>query len=560
MKNVERKNLPSQEEVEGLKKAMGGDLLISIVLPTCNTNALFLKDCLNSVLSQSWPFWELCIADDASTSDETKTILKEYAEKDSRIKIIFREENGHISRASNSALSLATGKFVALLDHDDVLAKHALFFVVKEIQKKPETQIIYSDEDKIDERGRRHSPHFKSDWNPDLFFSQNYVSHLGVYRLDILKKIGGFRTGVEGSQDQDLLLRCLPHVKAENIRHIAHVLYHWRATKGSTALTPGEKNYTTEAGVKALHDYFVENGPHGIYVEEGMLPNTYRVRWPVPAPLPLVSLLIPTRDSKKITEQAVFSILEKTAYQNYEIIILDNGSVERDTLNWFSEIQRLDERVRVVRYDFPFNYSAINNFGVKHAKGSIIGLLNNDVEVISSGWLGSMVAHVCREDIGCVGAKLYFPDDTLQHAGVILSIGGVAGHSHKFFPKNSTGYFSRLMVDQNLSAVTGACLLVRKTVYQEVGGLDELNLKIAFNDVDFCLKVREAGYRNLWTPYAELYHHESVSRGQEDTPEKIKRFNSEVNFMKSKWGDLLNYDPYYNLNLTKNHENFSLEL
>jgi GT2 family glycosyltransferase len=372
--------------------------------------------------------------------------------------------------------------------------------------------------------------------------------------------IGGFRQGVEGSQDQDLLLRCLPHTAKGEIIHIPHVLYHWRALEGSTALESGEKSYTTKAGIKALRDYFDSQGMASVKVEANSVPNTYRIKWPVPQPEPLVSLLIPTRDRRDLVEVAVRSILNKTTYNNYEILILDNGSVEFETLEFFNSVQKEDIRVRVIRYDHPFNYSAINNFGVGHAKGDLIGLINNDVEVISPDWLSEMVSHAVRPEIGCVGAKLYYSNDTIQHGGVILGIGGVANHSHKNAHRNFPGYFSRLISTQNYSAVTAACLITRRDIYEKVGGLDEQNLKVAFNDVDFCIKVREAGYRNLWTPYAELYHHESVSRGAEDTPEKQTRAKAEVNFMKEKWGKLLLSDPYYNSNLTNEREDFSIHL
>lgn len=555
---VEKPSLPAAEEVANFIANVGNAPCISIVMPVYNTPETYLRACIDSVLAQSYPNWELCIADDNSSKVHVRKVLEEYQQKDTRIRVVYREQNGHISRASNSALEIATGEYVALLDHDDTLPEHALYFMAQAIHENPDAHILYSDEDKLDAKGKRFDPHFKSDWNPDLFYSQNYVSHLGVYRCDLLKRIGGFRAGVEGSQDQDLLLRCLPHVTKDQIIHIPRVLYHWRTVEGSTALASGEKSYTTEAGIKSLKDYFTAHGPQGIEVEPGLVPNTYRVIWPLPEPAPLVSLLIPTRDRKTITEVAVRSILEKTTYQNYEIIILDNGSVEKETLAWFDAIQQEDTRVKVIRYDHPFNYSAINNFGVRHAQGSLIGLINNDVEVISPEWLTEMVRHANRKEIGCVGAKLYYSNDTLQHGGVILGIGGVANHSHKHSKRNSPGYFARLIVSQNFSAVTAACLLVRREVYEQVGGLDEENLKIAFNDVDFCLKVREAGYRNLWTPYAELYHHESISRGNEDTPEKQARFRKEVEFMQSKWGDALKLDPYYSPNLTKEREDFSI--
>lgn len=555
---VELPSLPSVEAVKLIVSGWSQKPLISIVMPTYNTEEQYLRLCIESVLEQSYANWELCIADDASSNPNIGQILGEYQQRDDRIKVVYRAENGHISQASNSALKVATGDYIALLDHDDELAEHALFFMVEAINKKPDAKILYSDEDKITVTGERQAPHFKSDWNPDLFFSQNYVSHLGLYSHSLLKKIGGFREGVEGSQDQDLLLRCLPYVSFEEVVHVPKVLYHWRVVDGSTAMSADQKDYTTEAGIAALADYFSKHGPVGAVVKVGKFPNTYKVDYPIPEPAPFVSLLIPTRDRLSLVEVAVRSILEKSTYTNYEILILDNGSIEQETLNFFTEIQAEDKRVKVLRYDHPFNYSAINNFGVKHASGSIIGLVNNDVDVISENWLGEMVSHCCREEIGCVGAKLYYSNDTLQHGGVIVGLGGVAGHSHKRFGRYAPGYFRRLMLVQSLSAVTAACLMVRKEVYEQVGGLDEENLEIAFNDVDFCLKVREAGYRNLWTPYAELYHYESISRGAEDTLEKQARFASEVNYMQSKWGQVLALDPYYSPNLTLDREDFSI--
>lgn len=558
---VEKPSLPTAAEVQSLFAEMGERApTFSIITPVYNTSEPYLRACIESVLQQSYPHWQLCLADDCSTQPHVRRVLEEYAARDERIRVVFREKNGHISAASNSALELATGGWVALLDHDDLLAEHALFFVAKTIWERPEVKFIYSDEDKINGDGERFDPHFKSDWNPDLFFSQNYICHFTAIQRSLVMAVGGFRTGVEGSQDQDLFLRCLHHIRDDEIHHIPRILYHWRTLPGSTSLDSGEKTYTTDAGIKALSDYFAEHGPSGVEVEAGRFPNTYRVIWPLPEPLPLVSLLIPTRDKKELVEQAVRSILDKTTYPNYEILILDNGSVEPETLAWFDRIQKDDPHVRVLRWDHPFNFSAINNYGVRHARGTMIGLINNDVEVISPDWLTEMVRHAVRPEIGCVGAKLYYTDGTIQHGGVIVSIGGVAGHSHKHYPKDSPGYFSRLHLVQNLSAVTAACLLVRKSIYEQVGGLDENNLKVAFNDVDFCLKVREAGYRNLWTPYAELYHHESVSRGHEDTPEKQERFRKEIEFMKAKWGAALQNDPYYNPNLTRDREDFSLAI
>lgn len=551
VEHVEMPALPGEQEVRRKIEGFKRKPIFSIVTPVYNTNPRLLRLCIDSVVNQSYPYWELCVADDCSPQTCILEILDEYVARDSRIKVVKRAENGHISVASNSALSVAKGDFIALLDHDDELARHALFFMAEAINQFPQAKIIYSDEDKIDTKGKRSDPHFKSAWNPDLFYSQNYVCHLAVYDAEIISAIGGFRTGVEGAQDQDLLLRCLPYVKSHEILHIPRVLYHWRMIEGSTAMASSEKGYTTDAGIKALRDYFRENGLEQIGVEAGMLANTYKLQWPMPCPPPKVNLLVPTRDRREITEVAVRSILEKTTYSNYQIMILDNGSMERETLDFFQRIQEESKRVVVLRYDHPFNFSAINNFGVEHADGELIGLVNNDIEVISPDWLSAMVRHATRKEIGCVGAKLYYSNDTLQHGGVILGLGGIADHSHKYVDRCTHGYFGRLEVTQNVSAVTGACLLVRKEVYEQVGGLDEVNLKVAFNDVDFCLKVREAGYRNLWTPDAELYHHESISRGPEDTPEKQARFSREVQFMKMKWGNVLENDPYYHPNLSR---------
>ncbi|MCX2803335.1 glycosyltransferase [Microbulbifer thermotolerans] len=530
--------------------------LISLLLPTFNTDVTLLKACIDSVLAQTYSHWQLCIADDASTDPAVRECLSEYQQRDARIKVVFREENGHIAAASNSALALAEGDFVALLDHDDTLAPHALGRVATVLQSNPEALLVYSDEDKIGEDGKRFDPHFKPGWNPDLLLSQNYIWHLTVLSRELVNRVGGFRLGTEGSQDHDLLLRCMPYLQASNVVHIPEILYHWRAIEGSTAQSSSSKDYAAEAGLRAVGDY-LQAAWSGATVEPGTAPNTYRVRWPVPNSEPLVSLLVPTRDGYDILKPCIDAILTRTDYRNFELLILDNQSRCENTLNYLREVAD-DPRVSVHRWDYPFNYSAINNFGATFARGEILGLINNDIEPINSDWLTEMVAHACRPEIGCVGAKLYYPNDTIQHGGVILGIGGVAGHSHKYFQRDDYGYFSRLHLVQNLSAVTGACLLLRKSVFEEVGGLDEENLAVAFNDVDLCLKVREAGYRNLWTPYAELYHHESVSRGADNTTAKRRRAQREAEYMRRRWGSLLDNDPAYNPNLTLVYEDFSL--
>ena len=556
---VEVRQIPSLAQQQESMLAWAWMPTISIVLPTYNTPEPLLRECLDSVLAQTYPHWELCIADDASTQPHVKAVLEHYAAQDARIKLKLRKHNGHISESSNSALELATGEFVALLDHDDMLPAHALFTVMQTLQTKPAAQILYSDEDKLDEAGRRCDPFFKPDWSPDLLFSQNYMAHLLVYRRSLLQSAGGFRKGYEGSQDYDLLLRCIASLPASGeIVHIPQILYHWRKTAGSTAMGHDQKDYATPAAQRALQEFMDQRHP-GVQVGVTQ-PGIYRHRWPIPADAPLVSLIIPTRDGLEHLRKCIESILDKTSYPHYEIIVVDNQSTCPHTLDYLQNLENggaRGARVSILRYDHPFNYSAINNFAARQASGTILGLINNDVEVISADWLTEMVSHAVRPDIGCVGAKLYYPDGTLQHAGVVLGIGGVAGHSHKYFPRTDGGYFDRLLAVHNVCAVTGATLLVRKSVFEQVGMLDEQGLRVAFNDVDFCIKVHKAGYRNLWTPFSELFHHESKSRGNEDTPEKIVRFASECRLMTERWGDFLRSDPYYNPNLTLIAEDYS---
>ncbi|WP_444924273.1 glycosyltransferase family 2 protein [Microbulbifer sp. DLAB2-AF] len=530
--------------------------LISIIMPVHNPSLKFLSEAIDSVTEQSYSNWELCIADDNSNGPEVRAALLKYLKMDERIKIVFRDKNGHISAASNSALALAKGDYVALLDQDDRLNSNALLSVVQTLNKDKDILLAYTDEDKFDQDGKRFEPHFKPKWNPDLLLSHNYICHFVVIKNELIKKINGFREGVEGSQDHDLLLRCMPYLNSNLVSHIPEILYHWRATPGSTALCGKNKKYTQHAGLRSIRNYIQEE-KLSAEVYYGAAPNTYRIQWKIPSPPPKVSLLIPTRNGFNFLKSCIESILCKTSYKNFEILILNNQSSCKDTLNFFKHIVS-DPRVSVHSWDHKFNYSAINNFGVKQANGDLIGLVNNDIEPINEDWLSEMVRHACRPDIGCVGAKLYYPNDTVQHGGVILGIGGVAGHSHKYFKKHDYGYFSRLQLVQNLSAVTGACLLVKKTIFEEVGGLNEKSLPVAYNDVDLCLKVREAGYRNLWTPYAELYHHESVSRGADNTLVKRRRAQKETEYMRSYWGNQLDSDPAYNPNLTLVHEDFSL--
>lgn len=525
----------------------------SIVVPTYQPDISLFKEMVNSVFSQSYSRWQLVIVDDASQCDELTHYLNEL-ENDPRIYIVRRVENGHISIASNDALAVANGEFVVLLDHDDLLHPSALTAIAQSIADNPQVNILYSDEDKITANGERGMPHFKPQWNRDLLYSMNYISHLGVYRRSLVESVSGFRIGYEGSQDYDLLLRCVAASQDKQIIHIPYVLYHWRAIEGSTALAESEKSYAAEAGLKALTAHLsVQNAS----VDFGKLANTYKVTWPIPEAQPLVSILIPTKNSQVLVKQCIESIYSKTQYKNFEILLVDNQSDDPKALAYFQQLVE-QGKIRLIVYDKPFNYSAINNYAVTQAKGELLVLMNNDIEILSDTWLTEMVANLSRSSIGCVGAKLYYPNGKLQHGGVITGLGGVAGHSHKYFPKDHPGYFKRLQVTQNLSAVTAACLGVRKKVFKQVNGLNEIDLTIAFNDVDFCLRVQQAGYRNLWSPYVEMVHHESLSRGQEDTPEKQARFASEVNYMKKTWGEQLLQDPCYSPWLTLDREDFSL--
>jgi glycosyltransferase involved in cell wall biosynthesis/2-polyprenyl-3-methyl-5-hydroxy-6-metoxy-1,4-benzoquinol methylase len=528
--------------------------LISIIMPVYNPPLGLLREAVESVKSQLYKNWELCIADDASNDPEVIAYLKSLKQQDQRIKVVFRQQNGHISNASNSALELASGQYIALMDNDDLLAEHALYWVTRAVHDCPDVGVIYSDEDKIDTAGKRSSPYFKSGWNEFLFRSQNMVCHLGVYRSDLVKAVGGFRTGFEGSQDYDLALRCIEKLDRNQIVHIPRILYHWRMHAGSTAMAGDEKPYAALAGVKALDEHLQRKGDIG--TTELLPMGMYRVHYTPPVTPPLVTLIIPTRNAHSLVKQCIDSIQALTTYSHYEIILIDNGSDDPVSIEYFAALDQQDN-VRVLRDDGPFNYSALNNGAVRMARGELIGLVNNDIEVITPQWLDEMVSIALQPNVGAVGARLWYPDDRLQHGGVVVGVGGVAGHSHKYLPKGDYGYFCRAALIQEFSAVTAACLIIKKSIFEQVGGLDEENLKIAFNDVDFCLRVQEAGYINVWTPFAELYHHESATRGLEDTPEKKERFSNEVVYIQSRWPNILE-DYAYSPNLTLDHEDFGL--
>jgi glycosyltransferase involved in cell wall biosynthesis len=532
--------------------------LVSIVMPTYNSKPVWLRAAVESIQKQSYPHWELCISDDASPSAETRRCLEDLAKEDPRIKVHYRKVNGHISASSNDALALASGSYVALVDHDDLLHPDALLHVAQAIHRHPKAGIIYSDEDKVSADGsQRYAPYFKSDWNRDLFLSHNLISHLGIYKTDLLRSIGGFRVGLEGSQDHDLALRAIEQLDDSQIVHIPKVLYHWRSHEESTASSGNAKSYAIQAGVRAIQEHLNRTGVRATASIDPTTGSHYRVRYELPEKVPMVSLILPSRDAAHLISTCVSSLLTETDYPNFELIFVDNNTQEPDALKAIEQLA-LDPRVKVVRDPRPFNYSALCNFGVQHARGEVLALVNNDVEVISKDWLQEMVSIALQPGVGAVGARLWYPNDTLQHGGVILGFGGVANHAHLGLPRGVPGYFGRAMTLQSFSAVTGACLVVKRAIYEEVKGLDEINLPVAFNDVDFCIRIKMAGYRNVWTPYAELYHHESATRGADLSPEKRARFEREVNYMQDQWNFLLKADPCYNPNLALSGEFFSL--
>jgi GT2 family glycosyltransferase len=530
--------------------------LISVVMPVYEPKMEWLREAVESVREQIYPHWELCIADDASQGTELREYLEGLAREDPRIKVCFRSSNGHISAATNSALALATGEFIGLLDQDDLLREHSLVCVAEAIRENPAAGVIYSDEDKIED-GRRCDPYFKSDWDPYLMRCHNMICHLGVYRAAMVRGVGGLREGLEGAQDWDLALRCADRLNEDQIIHIPKVLYHWRIHKQSTAMSDsGAKPYTLDAAQRAIGEHLERRG---IKATAELIPefSMFRVRHELPEVKAVVSIVIATRDRKDLLKGCIDSITEKTSYSAYEIVVVDNGSSEEATLDYLEEL-RGKVNVRVMRDEGDFNFSRLNNLGVMEARGDYVLLLNNDIEVESPSWLTEMMALVIQSCVGCVGARLWYPNGKLQHGGVILGLGGYAAHAHRGMPRGHYGYLNRACLTHTMSAVTGACLLVRKSLYEEVGGLDEKELSIGYNDVDFCLKVRAKGYRNLICAEADLIHHESASRGEDLSEEKLLRFRREGAVLRERWLDILDHDTDYNPNLTDSAEDFGL--
>ncbi len=529
--------------------------LISVLLPVYNPDLRLLDGAVDSVRRQIYERWELCIADDASTNPVVRPFLERVAGSDSRIKLILREENRHISACSNSTLALATGEWCALLDQDDVLAENALAFVALEIIAHPEAGLIYSDEDKIDNHGARSNPFFKTDWNPQLFLGQNYINHLGVYRTSLLREIGGFREGYEGSQDYDLALRCVKKLLADQVRHIPRILYHWRMAEGSLAAIPDAKPYAKEAARRAIADSLKRRGVKARVVPCPENPESHRVIYERPDPAPLISIVIPTRDNVALLERCTKSIRERTDYPCVEIVIVDNGSSETKTLEFLRVLEE-GKIARVLRDAGQFNFSRLSNHGAAEASGAVLAFMNDDVEAEERGWLTEMVSQIARPEVGAVGARLWYPNGTLQHGGVIVGLGGVAGVAYRGIPRGHPGYFNRAWLQQNYSVVTAACMLVRKRVFEEAGRFDEAHLGISFNDVDLCLELRKRGFEIVWTPYANLIHRESSSRGDPSTPAQQEQFFREATYMQQKWGAELLCDPFYSPNFSLNPPGF----
>ena len=549
------KHKPSAEELERQrKKKWKNPPLISVAVPAYRTPPGFLEQMILSVKEQTYPHWELCIVNASRGEDGMEQVLGRYAGGDERIRVKNLEENLGIAGNTNEALEMARGEFVGLLDHDDLLAPQALFRIAEALTADPQADAVYTDEDKVTTDLSEHfQPHFKPDFNLDLLRSNNYITHFFVVRTRLASEAGGFRKEFDGAQDYDFIFRCTE--EAKKVLHVPEVLYHWRTHKASTADNPASKMYAFEAGKRAIEAHLARCGQEGTVSLRKDL-GFYRVEYPVQGE-PLVSILIPNRDQKETLEKCLNSIWEKSTYKNYEILIVENNSSSPEIFNYYREIEKRPG-VRILTWKEGFNYSAINNFGEKSAAGDYLLFLNNDVEVINPGWIEELLGNCQRKEVGIVGAKLYYPDDTIQHAGTVIGIGGIAGHAFLNMPRSRTGYLHKASLQMDLSAVTAACMMMKRQVFKQLGGFEE-RLSVAFNDVDLCLRTVQAGYLVVYNPEVELYHYESKSRGAEDSEEKVRRFQEEIEFMRCRWMDLLKKgDPYYNRNLTLSKWNYSL--
>ena len=553
--------LPSSKALAAQRAAdTSGFPVISILTPLYNTPKPFLEQFLDSVQNQTSPRWQLCLVDASDEAHpEVGQLVQARAAKDPRI--VYRKiENGGIAANTNAAARLATGEYLALADHDDMLAPHAIYCMGKALAHT-EADFAYSDEALFRKTpAGAHVAHFKPDYAPEYLMSVNYICHLAVFRRSLFEAVGGERPECDGAQDHDLFLRLIDEMQRTDPKakplHLAQVLYYWRVHAASTSGGTGAKPYVLAAARKAVADHLAATGRQG-RVEDGLFPGTCHVVWDLPDPAPLVSILIPNKDHTDDLEKCLHSLYAKTFYENFEVIIIENNSTDPATTAYYKTLPQRYDRCRVVGFNGSFNFSRINNFGRKFAQGKFLLLLNNDIEVIRGDWLTQMVAEASQPGVGACGAMLYYPDDTIQHAGIITGLGGYAGHSHKYHKRGGSGYMFRLATVQDFSAVTAACLLVRTAVFDAVGGMDEA-FTVAFNDVDFCLRVRDAGWRIVWTPYAELYHHESKSRGSdEEDPAKKARFAKEQARLYEVHGrDNILRDPYYNPCLSLDYEDF----
>ena len=554
-----RHHLPDRNELEKQKKtSFGYRPKISFVVPLYKTPEKYLRRLTESFQEQTYSNWELCFSDGSGAQSPLTELLKELTAKDNRIKYVSHEESLQISENTNSAIEIATGDFIAFADHDDELTPNALFECVKAINEKPQTLVIYTDEDKMSMDGHKFfQPHFKPDYNPDLLCTVNYICHLFVVSRKVIEKVGGLRSEFDGAQDYDFVLRCVEAVKDEEICHIPKILYHWRCHEDSTAENPESKLYAFEAGRRAVQAHYERTGIHA-EVFKGEYLGLYRTKF-IRDHDPLISIIIPNKDHIDDLKRCMESIEQKSTYKNYEYIIVENNSTDSATFEYYKKLEAENPKVRMVYWDGVFNYSAINNYGASFAKGEYLLLLNNDTEIINPDCLEELLGYCMRKDVGAVGARLYYEDDTIQHAGVVIGFGGIAGHCFVQQKRGTTGYCHRIICAQDYSAVTAACMMVKKSAFDAVGGLSE-ELAVAFNDIDFCMKLRKEGYLIVYNPYAELYHYESKSRGLEDTPEKVARFNKEIATFEKKWPEILeNGDPYYNPNLTLKSQDFSLK-
>lgn len=529
---------------------------LSVVIPAYKTPERFLSAMLDSLLAQTYTNWEVCVADGSPKGEGVERVLKRYAMKDERFRYVILGENKGISGNTNAAIEMATGDFIVLADHDDTLAPDALFECVKAINKDPEIDVVYTDEDKLDiDGGELFEPHFKPDFNPDLLTSVNYICHLFVVNHELLLEVGLFKEEFDGAQDYDFILRCTE--KARKICHIPKALYHWRCHQDSTASNPESKLYAFEAGARAVKAHYDRLGIPVKSVEKGIDYGIYHTTFEITDD-PLVSVIIPNKDHSADLDLCMRSLIEKSTYKNLEFIVVENNSADPATFAYYEKIQKEFEFVHVVTWEREFNYSAINNFGVTFAKGEYLLFLNNDTELINPESIEEMLGYCQREDVGITGVRLLYSDDTIQHAGVVVGFGGIAGHTFIGLHKAESSYFNQAMCARNYSAVTAACMMSKRSLFDQVGGFSE-DLAVAFNDIDYCMKIRSLNKLVVYAPYALFYHYESKSRGLEDTPEKVERFNREIKKFSDKWPDILrDGDPYYNPNLTLRKSNFAL--